>query len=883
MDALTLAVELLFTAVFVAAVAACVRRPDPVRRAVVLVFAAMAAIFLLSVVRALTGAAPPELSAVALVLLLGQPFFTLRLGAQVEAVPRPATATAAAAWIGSSALLVALGPSAPPAAAVAAVTAFVAVELAAAGLFAAAARRRSGTAGARLWLASCATVLFALALFGAGAAAGAPAGSGRILAGESARAAALVSALGYAAAFIPPGPLRRIWQAQTAYRGLRELLDAADAGPREVWARLLALARGATGSDATTLVSPGLGGEPWIAAVNGLPDALVGGRLVGWASLDGSGREVELAEPAADPLVDEARAAHLRFARAVPIGGHGALPALLLLSRGRSLFERDDLELLGVLGSQASRLVALGETLAEQEQLAARLGSTVDALRSASQAKSDFLATMSHELRTPLNAILGFSDLLLREDPDPAGRIAASLEWIEHIHRGGRQLVELVNDVLDLARVEAGRLDLAVEAIDPHTLAAEAVAGLRPLADRKGQTLEVALSRGARVLADRGRLRQVLYNLLSNAIKFTPEGGAIRVEGGPDGGEFRLAVVDTGVGISAEDQEHVFEEFRQVGDAPQRSEGSGLGLTLTRRLLEAQRGRIELASELGRGSRFTAVLPLAPESPAEDAAPAALPGPAQGPARQSVLVVEDDPSAVRLLRAYLEPEGYEVRVAPDGETGLAAAAAQPPTAILLDVLLPDIDGWEVLRRLKSDPIARSVPVVIVTVVDERDVGLALGAVDYLVKPIDRGALLATLARFAGPPPAGRRDRRVLAVDDEPATLDFLEGVLRPAGFDVVRATDGFDALGVAVQDPPDLVICDLVMPGLDGFGVVTALKADPATRSVPVVILTGHELTAADKERLNGQVLGVVSKGPDARRGLHDWLSRIPAAGGPDG
>jgi CheY-like chemotaxis protein len=247
--------------------------------------------------------------------------------------------------------------------------------------------------------------------------------------------------------------------------------------------------------------------------------------------------------------------------------------------------------------------------------------------------------------------------------------------------------------------------------------------------------------------------------------------------------------------------------------------------------------------------------------------------PSRPPATGSILVVEDDPSAARLLRAYLEPEGYRVNVAGDGEQALRDAHAARPAAILLDVLLPGIDGWEVLRRLKADPGLRDIPVVIITVVDEKDVGLALGAVDYLVKPIERDALLAALGRLLPTPPVPARPVRILAIDDEVTALDMIEQSLRPAGFEVLRADAGVAGIDLARRHRPDLVICDLVMPDPDGFAVVGELKADPATADIPIIILTGHDLSATDKDRLNGKVLGIVAKGSDAQEGLRAWLA----------
>jgi CheY-like chemotaxis protein len=245
------------------------------------------------------------------------------------------------------------------------------------------------------------------------------------------------------------------------------------------------------------------------------------------------------------------------------------------------------------------------------------------------------------------------------------------------------------------------------------------------------------------------------------------------------------------------------------------------------------------------------------------------------PVSPSILLVEDDASAVRLIRAYLEPERYDVRVVSSGEEAIEVARKIRPSAILLDILLPGIDGWEVLRRLKDDVELRGIPAVILTVVDERDVGFALGAVDYLVKPVDRGALLGSLERHVDRAALGARAARVLAVDDDPATLAMIERALVPAGYEVRLASGGTAALEMATQAVPDLVICDLVMPDVDGFEVVAGLKANPATSSVPILIITAHDLSPGDKARLRGNVLGIVSKGTDARVQLHDWLTRV--------
>jgi CheY-like chemotaxis protein/anti-sigma regulatory factor (Ser/Thr protein kinase) len=384
------------------------------------------------------------------------------------------------------------------------------------------------------------------------------------------------------------------------------------------------------------------------------------------------------------------------------------------------------------------------------------------------------------------------------------------------------------------------------------------------------------------MVADLGRFRQILYNLLSNAIKFTPEGGSVVVEADAGDGEVRVSVRDTGVGIAAADQQLIYQEFSQVGDPSARRDGTGLGLALTRRLVEAHGGRIELDSSPGRGSTFTVVLPIAQASPGPPPAhgvdqPAAGERVTAGAA--SILIIEDDPSAIRLLRAYLEGDGYEVRVAADGPAGLEAARRDPPAAILLDILLPGMDGWEVLRALKADPALRDIPVIVETVVDERGLGLALGAVDYYLKPVDRQALLARLAHYSFTTKVRQRPVRVLAVDDEPSAVALVEAALRPEGFAVTGAGGGREAIELATGSPFDLVICDLIMPDVDGFGVVAALRSNPATREVPILVLTGRELSDADRERLNGEILGVVEKGDDAVVGLRRWLARVPGNG----
>jgi signal transduction histidine kinase/CheY-like chemotaxis protein len=682
----------------------------------------------------------------------------------------------------------------------------------------------------------------------------------------------LVAAVSFVAAFLPPTWLRRLWQSGAGFAFLEGLATASATEAEDVlWQRLAGAAETVSSGSAVVIVDGHPGGCRIVAASGSSIDPgtiYPAGALA--ALLDHAAEDDPATGP--DPIrQDLATRSGARSMSVLPIHvGADRSAALVVLARHPSLFRADDTALLSALCSQVAALVERRAALAEQERLTERLAATVEALEAAAAAKSDFLASMSHELRTPLNSIIGFSELM-RTEPETDGNIMVPREWIDHVLSSGQHLLGLINDLLDLSKVEAGRLELLREPVDLGAAVAEALGGLRPLAERKSLHLEARLPNTS-LSVDRGRFRQILYNLLSNAIKYTPDGGTISVESAVEGSTVRVAVVDTGVGIEPADQARVFEEFRQVGDPALREPGTGLGLALTRRLVEAHGGWIVLESAVGMGSRFTVVLPdaLARRS----ASPARSSTPSDAAAGEEVLLIEDDPGAVRLLREYLEADGYRVRVASDGEAGLAEAHRVPPAAIILDVLLPGIDGWDVLRSLKSDDALRAIPVVIVTVVDERDVGLALGAVDYFLKPVDRAALLACLARFMPPPRAAGRPVRVLAIDDDHGSLDLVAATLEPAGYTVRCATSGAAGLELARSEPFDLIICDLVMPGLDGFGVIGALKAEPRTRDVPVLILTGHPLTAAQKRRLRGQIAGIVEKGEAAAHGLRWWLAR---------
>ncbi len=537
-----------------------------------------------------------------------------------------------------------------------------------------------------------------------------------------------------------------------------------------------------------------------------------------------------------------------------------------LYVEGSPLFVADDLAVLQLISRRAILAAEREEVLADRERL-------IVELRSASAAKSDFLAAMSHELRTPLNSIIGFSELLERPI-SPDGHEAATVEeFAGHIHGSGLHLLELINEVLDLAKVEAGKLDLRPTVFDLEELVRQTIDQMQPLADRKGIRLGAEADGRQDVEADRGRIRQVVFNLLSNAIKFTPEGGSVRVLLSGDGRTARLEVVDTGVGIAMDDQASIFEAFKQAAAAAG-LEGTGLGLTLARQLVEAHGGSIDLESEVGRGSRFTVVLPLGRASREPVVATAVSAEPVLA-GQRLVLAIEDDPSAAELLRVYLEEAGFAFAIAADGRTGVEWATSLRPAAIILDILLPDFDGWEVLQRLKGAEETRDIPVIVVSVVDDAPLGFALGAVDYFVKPVSREALLGSLGLLTFTTKVQTRVVTALVIDADPAAGASYRAQLEPDGFRVVVADSGETGMQRARDERPDLILLDLILPDTDGPDLVARLKADPATSDIPIWVTTRGDLDDRERARINGKVQGVVVRGGSGLDALKGWLDRI--------
>lgn len=491
-------------------------------------------------------------------------------------------------------------------------------------------------------------------------------------------------------------------------------------------------------------------------------------------------------------------------------------------------------------------------------------------LEEATRLKGQFLSNMSHELRTPLNSVLALSRVLAVQG---ASRLTTDeREYLEIIERNGRHLLVLINDILDLAKIESGRLEPVFTAVSVEVVVREVVTNLMPLAEQKGLAIIVeAPAPLLPVTTDAKLLRQILHNLVGNAVKFTSQ-GSITVRPATAGETCLITVADTGIGIAPEHVRTIFEEFRQVDGSTSRSyEGTGLGLAIARKAALMLGGDVIVESEPGKGSTFTVTLPLDYGKNSDLSASGAasfLPGgPPSAIYRRSILVVDDDPEAVKVITDCLSAEGFEIATALNGADALKLAKTLQPVAITLDLLMPDMDGWEVIRSLKEDPATSGIPVLIVSVAGDRATGSALGAVGMVSKPVDRDSLLEEIGKLTA-----NDSRTVLVIDDSDHDRIIIAALLKEVGMDVIMGINGPNGLAMAQRHLPDLITLDLVMPEMDGAEVLAQLRVDAKTARIPVVIITSKDLEPEEQQRLSSGVSAVLSKGGLDRKTLLDEL-----------
>lgn len=462
--------------------------------------------------------------------------------------------------------------------------------------------------------------------------------------------------------------------------------------------------------------------------------------------------------------------------------------------------------------------------------------------------KSELISTVSHQLRTPMTSIKGYTDLLYLET---VGEInEAQRRFLSIIKSNADRLALLADDLLDISRIETGRIRLNLEFIHISAISDEIAASLRGQIEEKGLSLKLDIPEGLPpIIGDRDRVTQILTNLIDNARHYTPAGGQITVSAQVRGNFLQVSVADTGIGIAPEDQEKIFGRFYRA-DHPlvQEVAGTGLGLSIVKSFVEMHGGDIWVESEPGQGSTFSFTLPLAERGKDMEESLAPSVSPLSFVPTKRILVVEDEPDIAELIRYHLEGNGYVVTTAARGEEALAKARQEKPDLITLDIRLPDIDGFEVLQQLKSDEETAAIPVVILSIVPDRGDGFRLGAVDYMTKPIDEGRLLSAVGAILS------KEDIILVVDDDRDTTRLVQEVLGRAGFTVRAANNGFEALAVARREQPGLILLDLKMPGLDGYEILKRLKRDRTTQDIPVVVMTG---SVTDEEVKREKVLAL--------------------------
>ncbi len=512
------------------------------------------------------------------------------------------------------------------------------------------------------------------------------------------------------------------------------------------------------------------------------------------------------------------------------------------------------------------------------EQRSLELALAKEESEKANRTKSAFLANMSHELRTPLNAIIGYSEMMIEDSQEMGNKVFT--DDLGKINSAGKHLLALINDILDLSKIEAGKMNLFLETFDVAEMVKGLAATIKPLVEKNENDLQVSVADGAGAMrADLTKVRQMLLNLLSNACKFTKKGTIrLQVERGPappgaqgssaDGLIF--SVTDSGIGMTEDQMEKLFRPFTQVDDSTTRQfGGTGLGLSITRHFCQMMGGDVKVTSEPGKGSTFTIRLPaeiaVLPETPG------ALISEQKTNEDESgvnvILVIDDDPSAREMMQRLLKKEGFDVVIAVGGEEGLKLAKKLHPVAITLDVLMPGMDGWSVMTALKSDPDTADIPVIMLTMMDDRNMGYSLGAAEYIIKPFDRNQLIAVLKKFRH----SAEEKTVLVVEDDAPTREMVRRILEKDGWIVLEAENGKVGLEQLAKARPALILLDLMMPVMDGFEFVEVIRKREDLKDIPVLVVTVKDLTADERGKLTKSVQKIVEKGSCS----HEDLLRI--------
>jgi signal transduction histidine kinase/DNA-binding response OmpR family regulator len=566
------------------------------------------------------------------------------------------------------------------------------------------------------------------------------------------------------------------------------------------------------------------------------------------------------------------------YSHRVPrIQGHGEVSVLIdsfnemmvQIERGKANLQRahDELELR--VEQRTAELVTAQKKVEAYSESILRAKEDVER---ASRFKDQFLSTMSHELRTPLNAVLGFSQLLSDDRYGPLNERQA--RYVNHIHTSGEHLLRLINDILDLSKIEAGRLQLNIEDVSVDFIFGEVCDSLQPLVDKNAHKLLQSAPPGLAVRADATRFKQMLMNLLGNAIKFTPSGGKIELVAKRIDTIVRIEVRDSGPGIPPDEKRRIFEAFHRMQQNEKSTEGTGLGLAITRKLVELHGGELDVESKPGEGSCFFFTLPAVSFSENLQKS-VVIESMDHTKPRTKILVIEDDVSSAYLLESQLSSAGYEVTVCNRPQEAVQMAVDLEPAVITLDVVMLPLNGWDVLAKLKSDPRTANIRVAMVTVMDQRSTGLLLGADEYIVKPVDKDTLLAAVERCLAHGDQSSTNKPILVVEDHAPTREFIVDLLSNSGYAVSSAADGVQARMRVQAAPPRLVILDLNLPQVSGFGLIAEWRKVSATAALPIIVLTSKDLTREERDFLRTNTEVLLSKDQPWREELLRQVSRV--------